>query len=699
MLRNWWTGGTTEDATDHESELESSGQLLQCYWTNINLLCLGNRDPPETPGPVFAARAIKSAIFGTPHPTENDEGDTQQRPATNLTKEADTKTLRMSPTKQSQGTLMTPGTTAAPKKTVSFGSSVIDNEGKAAAGRSGLPNDFPGKFPSPWTPRMPNVEPSQVARPTSLTKALESAREVKHKQSTSTKASTGSIRNSDAMSNMEKKPAEILAIQKPKSTSQNTRARNRVQTALEPDQDMTTDLNEPHSESGKYWKMEYERYHEDAKVEMKKLVKYKQLAKSYARKKDEEALDLVEKLHREQRKVVSMEEKLTELATYVAQRRLHGDENDAAELLKELAYRTALTLKYQDNVDKFQAALDDYDSEIDLDDEDMQKPDSPRKPHAVPDVSKKSRRASEHKAETTLVRSEIRKLRSDLSSAEKEVCRNRNGYVKMSEDLAKARGDLAESDRRRRDADERCRDQEKMLHALQEDYEDLKYLAKKQRHEAELLLKRRHDRNASLKKEVHFLREKLSARHTAAAESLPELGKHGLTDGVQDNRASLQGENRRHEKHASYSNSNTLQGEKDQLKLEKIKNGTLSQHSQQKASPEKADHRLAELVLTEINSNRQTSESLPRPYKPSAVSGAEGRRQAGSPEASMLDLPSSPPKVAVDRAQLPSLESQFPLGSSRLGSMMSTRSKSALPPERVAAAQARLALRRAEKRK
>ena len=37
--------------------------------------------------------------------------------------------------------------------------------------------------------------------------------------------------------------------------------------------DVTVDLNEPHSNSGLYWKSEFNRYHEEAQAEMDKLVR------------------------------------------------------------------------------------------------------------------------------------------------------------------------------------------------------------------------------------------------------------------------------------------------------------------------------------------------------------------------------------------------------------------------------------------
>src|SRR4051812_26485275 len=96
-------------------------------------------EPPETPAHQFAVNAFKHALFGTPAPEV----------ANNTSKRADKKARidatnaktiilpapsedgpPLSPSKQPGGILMTPGTASKGRKTVSFGSQVVDNEGK-----------------------------------------------------------------------------------------------------------------------------------------------------------------------------------------------------------------------------------------------------------------------------------------------------------------------------------------------------------------------------------------------------------------------------------------------------------------------------------------------------------------------------------------------------------------------------------------
>lgn len=235
-------------------------------------------DPPETPAHQFAVKAFKHAIFGTPAPEDANEASikAERKAKVDL---ANAKAIGLpapkegtpplSPSKQPGGILMTPGTNRG-RKTVSFGSQVVDNEGKKGnIGRSGIPNDCPGKFPSPWTPGTQlKLEPASDKRPrTKLTEALLDAR-------TMTQPRSG---------------------QKPKARD---------------DSDITIDLGAPRSESGKYWKEQYENYAEKSEKEMKKVIAKQQLAKKFAMKKDGEVTELVTKLEQERKRFRQREREL-----------------------------------------------------------------------------------------------------------------------------------------------------------------------------------------------------------------------------------------------------------------------------------------------------------------------------------------------------------------------------------------------------
>lgn len=238
-------------------------------------------DAPETPAHQFAVKALKRAVFGTPAPddTNNASKKLQKKPSPDLAlPKVPTFALPkedaapVSPSKLPGGILMTPGTASRGRKSVKFGAHVVDNEGKRGnAGRSGVPSDCPGKFPSPWTPGTElKAEPGSEQKPrTKLTAALMDAR-------TTTQPRSG----------------------------QKTKARD--------DSDITMDLGAPRSDSGKYWKEQYDLYAARSEREVKKLISKQQLAKNYAMKKDGEVTELITKLGEERKRHRRREQELEE---------------------------------------------------------------------------------------------------------------------------------------------------------------------------------------------------------------------------------------------------------------------------------------------------------------------------------------------------------------------------------------------------
>ncbi|KAF2823714.1 hypothetical protein CC86DRAFT_327596 [Ophiobolus disseminans] len=249
-------------------------------------------EPPETPAHHFAINAFKHAVFGTPAPEDDSKASKKQDKKAKVDA-ANAQIIELappndsepplSPSKQPGGVLRTPGTASKGKKTVSFGSHVVDNEGKRGnIGKSGIPNDCPGKFPSPWTPGTElKLDHGSDKRPrTKLTEALLDAR-------TTTQQKSG---------------------QKPKARD---------------DSDITIDLGAPRSESGRYWKEQYESYAEKSEKEMKKVIAKQQLAKKFAMKKDGEVTELVTKLEQERKKFKQRE------------RELEQQNNDSQERLRQ----------------------------------------------------------------------------------------------------------------------------------------------------------------------------------------------------------------------------------------------------------------------------------------------------------------------------------------------------------------------------
>lgn len=155
--------------------------MFPCNYTDCFSPDTAQVDQPDTPAPVFAARAFKAALFGSPsrrHPASTARNS--RRPPL-IERETGT------PSKPA-GILLTPGTGTTRRKRVSFG----------------------------------------------------------HELAASKAAETnGTTENSDD------------EWEESEDSEANTN-------------DATIDLNEPHSNSGRYWKEEYYKYHEGAKAERKR---------------------------------------------------------------------------------------------------------------------------------------------------------------------------------------------------------------------------------------------------------------------------------------------------------------------------------------------------------------------------------------------------------------------------------------------
>lgn len=258
-------------------------------------------DPPETPAHLFPVRALKHLVYGTPQTekpkaprrhshTENGRSPQASRPrmtrprstndATTMGRLGEAGALEP-PASPTKGILMTPGTAGGKRKTVTFPDNVVDNEEKRPT-KTGLPEDCPGKFPSPWTKSTTSGEHVEDSaqrmggRSTKLTEALEQARD---ESSTRRKVRLG-------------RPEK-----------------------LQDDPDATLDLADPVSDSGKYWKREYDLYRERTTAEVKKLVAKQKLAKNYARDKDDECLDLTDELRQEKKKADKLQRRTEDLET------------------------------------------------------------------------------------------------------------------------------------------------------------------------------------------------------------------------------------------------------------------------------------------------------------------------------------------------------------------------------------------------
>jgi len=636
---------------------------------------------------------------------------------------------------------MTPGT-ARSRKTVSFGAAVKDNETKPTS-KTGISDDCPGKFPSPWTPKEPSKLGETPLRRTALTKTLESVRDTKRRKTEEKQTTTRSVDFDTPQSLRELDVKAGLSGPQIPGSSQQTelqQSKPRPRDLEDFDGDMTLDLNEPHSQSGRYWKSEYERYHEDAKDQMKKLVRYKQLAKSYAKKKDEEAIDLGDKLKEEQQRVLQMEEKVAELVAQIAEGRLNGDQDDSPTMMKDLARQTALAVQYRDQVDQFRNALENR----------KETNNSEKVMSNDEETNIELKRVKEELHEMNSLRAEMHSLRLHLAMAEKKASRLRDENAKLTRDMAKANEELSQSEKRRQAAESLSRNSVELLESLQKDYNNLKESAKAQRRDAEHLLKKRHDQVSELKKEIATLKDKVLASSTTDkvpfSTSIAGNGNLRRTAILSKERdlMSMEPPSKRRlqttrpaetNKAAQEVNIAAIEIYEDNLtdsKIPVLGGSTVkprkSRTDFKESVDESRDPRPKSAALGEIANNKNGPSSLARrhtsdlslrerfsnlsvdspkmelPPPVVELDRAKYQRQvAPSPRPSMYNIPSDTPRQAVVRPRSSGTDGAANragnMQPSRLSSMASTRSRTTLDPERAAAAKARLEQRNAEKRR
>ncbi|KAI5284535.1 hypothetical protein KEM54_001251 [Ascosphaera aggregata] len=212
-------------------------------------------DTPKTPGPLFAFKAFRNIWAGTPNPTTDDEltapirsirARGYQRSDNILERAAQTRSKLASPQlsrpqqfsdvngSPTKGILWTPGTTSKFRKTVSFGAGVGDNEPKMQvfANQRQQENRPPGNKELRSAP-----QPAQGREPL-LSNSFE--------------------------------------------------AQNRINMLRVTDDEVTVDLTEPHSQSGIFWKNEYDNFKAKTLTETRKLVEYRTAAKAFVRKQAEQ---------------------------------------------------------------------------------------------------------------------------------------------------------------------------------------------------------------------------------------------------------------------------------------------------------------------------------------------------------------------------------------------------------------------------
>ena len=492
---------------------------VYCFIDNSKVL-----EAPETPGPVFALRAFKSALFGTPGAEGEDESvlrakeeaasrlrnqsDSRKAPATEhagndtATKKTETGVGGNTMTSPTKSILMTPGTTSNRRKTVSFGDGVVDNERKQDSptkSSSKTPVNSTGNSSSPWTSGSSDGKTKPRSK---LTQALMDSRDKPSKDPEPMQAPKPDVTRSS-----ENTPRQTLPAATTKTTTND-------------DNDETINMEEPRSQSGKYWKTEFDNYRTRTDKEIRRLVQYRSVAKDYARKKDEEAVRLADKLKQEEGKVVEMERHVSQLAsTMVAE----GGKANKEQLIQDLAKQTALALQYKHRVSTLRKSLEEHgvvSSEID---DFKEQPEGNGPSDKTTEELRKTQQALGQANDKI---QEMRSQRSDLSqledlaqSSQQKASELEKENAAMKQNLARVKSEMTKYEGRRKEKEARLKQREAKLETRIQEYRERLKAASQQHRDSQESLKESYD------EERHLMQEQIERLKLTIAtlERLPDI--------------------------------------------------------------------------------------------------------------------------------------------------------------------------------
>ncbi|KAI0998863.1 hypothetical protein K3495_g9333 [Podosphaera aphanis] len=296
-------------------------------------------DAPETPAQVFAARAFRTALFGTPAPPIDPKPNIEEKSTTSTKNEISSQSQSLDSAKPC-GILVTPGTALSRRKTVTFGSDVQQDVEKIRHAKStnDLSQECHGRLHRAST--SDSIFYDQPTRVTPLTREMERAREGKLENKAEKKSdiiSSETFSGSSNSLNNDKCSArghEFLSFQKDDKDFQ-----NHIHSVEEDnyDEDITINLNEPRSNSGKYWKSEFNLYNQGVTSEIRKLLGQREAAKLFGVKEHARANELAELLKEEQQKVLSMQEKISSLMAKLASTGHESDDEYSLSSTREHA--------------------------------------------------------------------------------------------------------------------------------------------------------------------------------------------------------------------------------------------------------------------------------------------------------------------------------------------------------------------------
>lgn len=507
---------------------------------------------------------------------------------------------------------MTPGTTSNRRKTVSFGDSVLDNERKKdAPPKAAKAQPTPsGSVRSQWTSGQPEGKNKGRSK---LTQTLLDARE---------KPSDDPPKVVEPAKPDQSKPDQS-------STKEAEAEATRMTETRTESNDETVDLNEPRSQSGQYWKAEFEAYRMKTNREIKKLIQYRSVAKSYARKKDAEALRLAEKLREEEAKVAEMERHVSNLASTM----VGGGDGDKEKLVQELARQTALALQYKQKVNTLRRVLEKHG----VVGNDLEQQESDTTSEKTAEELRKTQQALEQAnakiEEMKQQQSELTKLQELVQSFERKVSELEKENSSLKQSLARVKQEMTKYETRRKEKEAKLKQREARLEARNQEYrERLKAAAQERREAEEALRKSFQEERRRLQEQIDSLRSKIS---------VSERGDHrGNMYDLQGGQADVQVRDFGLQQQGRYRTKTTENFEEPGSPSPHPKQRT-SRHSRETTSGAQGSRRISKSGAVDINQNEDPlihlEDSPPKP---------RGRRSHIQPESNdEIDLPSSPPPL------------------------------------------------------
>ncbi|EPS37644.1 hypothetical protein H072_8669 [Dactylellina haptotyla CBS 200.50] len=400
-------------------------------------------EEPETPGPTaFAFNAFRTGLFGTPKPNleihervprpkygrdaMSDEDvftSSRKRPESRSPGRFKTfEDVMTPPRKNPQSILVTPGNTISKKKTVSFGpdqfhEDTICYEARTGRVRSGLPAGYPGKFPSPWTPKITNDLPKRRTRDSRNEEI-----EIFEDQNKPVRATQKSkLRNE-----MTKTKEDISVDDQIQALRENTARINdmieEVGEETTQEADVTVNLDEPRSRSGVYWK---ERYSSDLGQAEKKVEFYKarkDTSVDFASKKDEQAAHLATRLKEEIELRKKMQAEIDKWQKLAMEARPDPSTTVNAPLTETYQQKTIERLRretaeYRDIIRQKEVEMNDHEYQLD-----RQRSEIERQARRIKELESSFKAKKEAAEEVSIynnnAESEIRNLKRELRKAE-----------------------------------------------------------------------------------------------------------------------------------------------------------------------------------------------------------------------------------------------------------------------------------------